>query len=281
MGTLLADTQRLLELLGHNEWPMGVYYADEKPEGGFGPKPGEIFTREREAEGRIDWQNAFGDTFACVMGKVLLARSKRTASWISHEECGCMGGGFYTGMYGPYLETNVLYVTTGIPGMPSDGERYLPSPECMRAFMDDTAPPLAPKKYCIFKALEKFAPDEEPLVVVFFARPEVLTGLHSLAGYAAGHHNAVVAPFSAGCGAMVAWPLAYQQRGEERAVLGGFDPSARKFFKTDELTFSITLPLYRRMLDVMEESALPRETWQKDLKKVKKSMRTWGEGASE
>lgn len=55
------------------------------------------------------------------------------------------GGGYYSGMYAPYLETNVLYVSTGIPGTPFEGEHYLPSPESMRAFMDDVAPPPAPK----------------------------------------------------------------------------------------------------------------------------------------
>lgn len=278
MENIMKGTERLLDLLGHNEWPIGVYYSNERPENGFGPKPGEIFTREKELAGEIDWDNAFNKTFACVMGKVWLARNKRTAAWLSHEECGCLGGGYYAGLYRPYLETNILYVSTGIPGTHIEGEHFLPTTESMKTFMEDTLPPPAPAKYCVFKALEKFEPKEEPLVVVFFARPEVIVGLHSLAGYAAANHLAVTAPFSAGCGALVAWPLAYLQRGEEYAVLGGFDPTVRKFFKTDELSFSVPLSLYRKMLDAMEESALTRETWQKDLIKVKKSMRAWGEG---
>jgi len=120
---------------------------------------------------------------------------------------------------------------------------------------------------------------ETPLVVTFFARPEVLNALHSLACFAAGNHLAVVSPFSAACGSIIAWPLVYQQRGEERAVFGGFDLSARKFLKTDEMIFSAPLPLYRKMLDAMESSALTRHTWEGVRKKVGRSMRAWGEDA--
>ena len=106
---------------------------------------------------------------------------------------------------------------------------------------------------------------------------EALTGLVSLATYAAGHHHAVVSPFGAGCTNIIAWPLVYAARGRECAVLGGFDPSARKFMKPDELTFAVPLGLYRKMLERMEESALTRRTWQGVLKKVRRSRKTWRE----
>ncbi|MCL1915486.1 MAG: DUF169 domain-containing protein [Desulfovibrionaceae bacterium] len=276
MRKVMEKTARLLELLGHEEIPFGVYYSAVKPEGGFGPKPGEVFSREREEAGQIDWGKAFGN-FSCTVGNLWLARKKRRAAWISHQECGCMGGGFYAGLYRPYLETNVFYVSTGIPGTPMEGEHYLPSPESMRVFMQDSTPPAASGKYCVLKPLDQFAAGESPLVAAFFARPEVLSGLYALACYAAGHHLAVVSPFSAACGSIIAWPLAYQARGEERAVLGGFDLSARKFLKTDELIFSVPLSLYRKMLEAMESSALTRGTWAGVRKKARKSLRAWGE----
>jgi hypothetical protein len=277
MKTLTAQTQRLLELLNHDEMPFGIFYSDDKPDG-YGPKAGEIFTREREAAGQIDWQNAFGNNFSCIFGNIWLARKKKKAAWISHEECGCMGGGYFSGIYRPYLDTNVKYVSTGIPGTFIEGEHYMPSPESMQAFMDACALPSITKKYCVFKPLELFSGEEQALVVAFFARPEVLVGLHSLAAYTVGNHNAVIAPFGAGCTNIVAWPLVYELRGIECAVLGGFDPSARKFMKTDELTFAVPLRLYHKMLDRMETSALTRHTWEGDRKKVMKSRHAWGEG---
>jgi uncharacterized protein (DUF169 family) len=275
MLNITEKTQRLLELLGHDEAPLGVYYTSTRPDG-FGPKPGEIFSREREIANEIDWQKAFGN-FSCLTGNIWLARKKRKAAWISHEECGCMGGGFYSGIYRPYLEMNVLYVSTGVPGTPIEGEHYLPSPESMRAFMEDAAPPAPLGKYCVIKPLEQFTDEAQPLVVAFFARPEVLTGLYTLTSYAVGDHNAVMSPFGAACTNIIAWPLIYQQRGQECAVLGGFDISARKFMNPDELSFAMPLPLYRKLLEVMEESALTRHTWEGVRKKVLKSRRTWGE----
>jgi uncharacterized protein (DUF169 family) len=273
MRSLQTKTQRLLELLGLEESPFGVCYADIKPDG-YGPKQNEIFSRERETAGEIDWYKAFGN-FTCFIGSLWLARKKKKAAWISREECGCMGGGFYSGIYRPYLEMNVLFVSTGVPGTPIEGEHFMPSPESMRAFMEDVAPPAPLGKYCVIKPLEQFADEEPPLVVVFFARPEVLTGLYVLTSYATGDCNAVTAPFGSACSNIVAWPLVYRQRGKECAVLGGFDPSARKYLKTDELTFSVPLTLYRKMLDVMETSALVRDTWADVRKKVIKSNHTW------
>jgi len=277
MDSITAKTTRLLELLGHDEAPLGVHYSDIKPEDGFGPQPGEIFSRERESSGQIDWGKAFGN-FSCIVRNIWLARRKRKAAWLSHEECGCMGGGFYAGLYNPYLEMNIHYVSTGVPGTPIEGEHFLPSPESMRAFMEDITPPAATGKYCIIKPLEQFEADESPLVITFFARPEVLNGLHALACFATGNHLAVVSPFSAACGAIIAWPLVYRQRGEERAVLGGFDITARKFMKPDELTFSVPLPMYARMLEAMENSALTRHTWKDVSKRVRKSRSAWNEG---
>jgi hypothetical protein len=279
MDSVKEKTRRLLDLLGHDEDPFGVHYADVKPQG-FGPKAGEIYSRERELAGTIDWGKAFGN-FSCLAGHIWLARKKKKAAWISREECGCMGGGFYSGIYRPYLEMNVLYVSTGVPGTPVEGEHYMPSPESMRAFMEDTAPPAATGTYCIIKPLDQFAGDDPPLVVTFFVRPEALNGLVSLVFYATGDHRAVVSPFSAVCGSIIAWPLVYQQRNEERAVLGGFDISARKFLKTDEMIFSVPLALYRKMLAVMEDSALARGKWGGEArKKVLKSRRAWGEIAA-
>jgi hypothetical protein len=59
--------------------------------------------------------------------------------------------------------------------------------------------------------------------------------------------------------------------------VGGWDPSARKFFKTDELSFTVPLDMFQQMLDRFEESFLTTETWQTVQKKIERSRRTWGE----
>lgn len=65
----------------------------------------------------------------------------------------------------------------------------------------------------------------------------------------------------------------------EKAVLGGFDPSARKFMKTDELTFTVPLSLYKKMLKALPESMFNvGQNWAVVRKKVNLSAKAYGEG---
>lgn len=277
MNPILEGTKTFLEYLGLNEEPMGVYYADSKPENAYGPKPGVPISRELEERGEIDMQEVM-KTFSCVMGNVWLARKKGGAAYISAEEYGCPGGVYYCSMIKPHLRFIEHYVSTGFEGTPVEGERYMPNPDAMREFMLRVNPREAPGKYCIFKPLSAFAEGEQPEFIIFFARPEVLTGLFTQAVFATGDMDCVVSPFGAGCTNMLGWPLYYQQKGHEKAVLGGFDPSARKFMKTDELTFTVSLSLYEKMLAALPESMFTHETdWKTVRKKVERSAKAWGE----
>jgi uncharacterized protein (DUF169 family) len=273
------DTRRFLEHLGLGEEPFGVYYADVLPENAVGPKPGVPISRELEDRGELDMQEAF-KTFSCVMANIRLARKKRSAAFISKEEYGCFGGAYYCSMMKPHLRFIEYYVTTGFSGTPVHGERYLPTPEAMRGFLARVDPRKAPGKYCIFKPLSTFTDGEEPEFIVFFARPEVLSGLFTHTVFTTGDMDCVASPFGAGCTNMVSWPLFYQAQGVEKAVIGGFDPSVRKFMKGDELTFTVPWSLYQRMLKALPESMFNVDgAWKDVRKKVTRSAKAWGEEA--
>lgn len=277
MQSILDDTAIFLKHLGLNEEPFGVRYADVKPEKAYGPKTGTPISRELEEQGELDMGEVF-KTFSCVMGNIWLARKKRGAAFISTEEYGCLGGVYYCSMLKPHLHFIEHYVTTGYDGTPVHGERYLPSPESMNDFLVGIDPRKAPAKYCIFKPLSQFINGEEPEFVIFFARPEVLTGLFIQATFTSGDANIVVSPFGSGCGNIIAWPLYYKERGEDKAVLGGMDPSARKFMKTDELTFTVSLSFYEKMLAALPESMFNVDgDWPGVRKKVARSAKAWGE----
>lgn len=274
---VMESTKKFLEYLGLDEEPVGVYYSDNKPENAFGPNPGPPISRELEEQGQIDMQGVF-QSFSCVMGNIWLARRKQGVAFISAEEYGCPGGVYYCAMIKPNIRFIEHYVTTGFEGTPIHGERYLPSPEAMRKFLTKVEPRDAPGKYCLFKPLSLFTEDEQPEFVIFFARPEVLTGLVTHTSFTTGDMDCVVSPFGAGCTNMVAWPLYYQELGEEKAVLGGFDPSARKYMKTDELTFTVPWSLYEKLLQTLPESIFSVDgAWPTVRKKVNRSAKTWGE----
>lgn len=277
MRSILDGTTTFMNHLGLSEEPFGVHYADAKPDNAFGPKTGTPISRELEDKGELDMQEVM-KTFSCVMGNIWLARKKGGAAFISAEEYGCPGGVYYCSMIKPHLRFIEHYVSTGFEGTPLHGERYMRDPESMRKFMLEVNPREASGKYCIFKPLSQFADDEQPEFVIFFARPEVLSGLFTQAVFTTGDMECVVSPFGAGCTNMLSWPLYYKERGEEKAVIGGFDPSARKFMKTDELTFTVSLDFYNKMLAALPESMFTHETdWKTVRKKVARSAKVWGE----
>nr|WP_320114699.1 DUF169 domain-containing protein [uncultured Desulfuromonas sp.] len=275
--TILDDTQTFLDHLGLTEEPFGVYYADVKPENSSGPKPGPPLSRELEEQGKVDMQEVF-KCFSCILGNIWKARKKHTAAYISAEEYGCPGGIFYSAVEKPNVRFIEHYVTTGFDGTPLHGERYLPSPDAMRKFLAEVDPREAPAKYCIFKPLSTFTEEEEPEFIIFFARPEVLTGLFTHTMFTTGDVNCVESPFGAACTNIISWPLHYKEQGLEKAVLGGFDPSARKYMKPDELTFTVSFSLYQKMLAALPESMFNVDgEWSTVRKKVRRSAQAWGE----
>ena len=272
----LEKLEGFLEILGLEEEPMALFYTDAPPETAFSPKSTELPTREKEKENRIDWQGVFGE-FSCVMGHIWRARKKKGIACFSADRFGCAGGAFWLGFNKPQAETIIHYVSTGIPGM-GEGERYCDSPDALRRMFERVDPRPAPKKYCVVKPIRLFEENEEPELVLFFSRPEILCGLHQLATFVTNDAEVVASPWSAACGGIAAWPLHYLQKGRLKAVIGGWDPSARQFFRGDELSFTVPFSMFTDMLNRYEESFLKQETWQTVLKKIDQSKKAWSKG---
>jgi uncharacterized protein (DUF169 family) len=272
---LLENLPQFLDCMGLTEDPMGIFYTDEKPEAGFSPKPNDLPTREKEMKNEIDWQKVFGQ-FSCVIGNIWRARKKKTAAYFSADQFGCPGGAFWLGFNKPQTETIINYVSTGIPNW-TDGEYYCDSPDNLRRIFEYVDPRPAPKTYCVIKPITQFTEEEMPELVVFFTRPETLSGLHQLAAFVTNDPEVVTSPWSAACGGLAIWPLHYAAKGMNKAVIGGWDPSARKFFKTDELSFSVPLEMFLDMLSRFEGSFLKTKTWNTVQKKIARSQKAWGE----
>jgi len=272
---ILKMLPEFLAVLGLEEQPMGIFYTDEEPDQGFSPKSNELPTREKEMNNEIDWQKVFGQ-FSCVIGHIWRARKKGATAYFSAERFGCPGGAFWLGFNTPQTETIINYVSTGIPNW-TEGELYCDSPNELRRIFEYVDPRPAPRKFCVVKPISRFAEDEEPELAVFFARPESVTGLHQLAAFVTNDPEVVASPWGAGCGSIVVWPLHYLSRGMNKAVIGGWDPSARKFFKTDELSFTVPFPIFKDMLHRYGESFLTTKTWTTVQKKIARSKKAWGE----
>ena len=264
-----------LNILGIIEEPMGMFFTNTKPENGYSPKPMDLPTREKEKNNEINWQKIFGQ-FSCVIGKIWLARKKKTSAYFSSTQFGCPGGAFWLGFNKPQTETIIHYVSSGIPDR-MEGEYYCDSPDHLRQIFEYVDPVPAAKKYCVFKPVSQFSEKEIPVLVSFFTRPESLTGLHQLAAFVTNDPEVVASPWSAACGSLAVWPLHYLEKGQNRAVVGGWDPSARKFFKTDELSFTVPFNMFTQMIDRYKDSFLKTKTWENVHKKINKSKKAWNE----
>lgn len=274
-----SDLGKFLEVLGLTEEPVGIFYTDKKPAEGFSPKPMDLPTREKEIKNEINWQAIFSN-FSCVLGNIWLARKKKKAAYFSAEQFGCPGCAFWLGFMKPQSETITHYVSTGIPGK-MEGEFYCDSPDEFRRIMNCIDPVPAPARYCVAKPLSLFTGDEKPDIVAFFARPESLCGLHQLATFVTNDYEAVASPWGAACTNLVTWPYKYLAAGKNKAVLGGWDPSARKFFKTDELSFTVPYNMFEQMLNRYAESFLVTGTWTTVRKKIERSNQAWGRKTEE
>lgn len=262
-----------LERLGIDDPPMGIYFTDTQPEDGLTPDPMPTPTREREEKNEIDWPGVF-QNFTCVMGVIWRARRKGTRAWFSAEHFGCPGAAFWLGFLKPQTETIIHYVSSGIPGH-MEGELYCETPDALRATFDAMDPPEAPGKFCVVEPLDQIPEAIDPNLVAFFARPEVMAGLHQLAYFVTNDPEVTASPWGAACTNLITWPRRYQLDGRPRAVVGGWDVSGRKFFRPDELSLSLPYSLFERMLNRWEESFLPKGQWDIVRKKIDKSRRVW------
>ena len=196
----------------------------------------------------------------CVIANLVEVRNG-TPLRLEADTVECSGGKRYLG-FSHMLRANFeFFLSYGIPGE-LEGERYKKSPELVRRMMKQSADFTAPRKFIIFKRFDLVNQTENPEVVIFFAPPDVLSGLFTLSSYDEAD-SGVIAPFSAGCGSIVLYPYLENAAKKPRCVLGMFDPSARPYVPEDVLSFSVPMTKFVRMVGNMEESFLITPTWDK------------------
>ena len=128
----------------------------------------------------------------------------------------------------------------------------------------------APKKFIVFKRWDRLEDKDDPDVVVFFAQPDVLSGLFTLACFDTADESGVIAPFGAGCGSIVLYPYLEKDKPDPRGVIGMFDPSARPNVPAGTLTFAVPMTKFVRMVENAEESFLTTPTWDVVLKRIRR-----------
>lgn len=231
------------------ELPLAFFYTNIKPEGLVEPPP--------------HWRCMICD----------LARARKGAPLAFHKESfGCSGGCRYSGFTTELRDNFRYFLSTGIPGE-MEGERYKKSPELVDEVMALQTMTPAPSEYIVFKHWDQVELKEEPIAVIFFAPPDVLSGLFTLANFAQSDPNGVFVPFSAGCASIIEYPRKENESDNPRAVLGMMDVSARPCVSEGLLTFSVPMKKFVSMVGDMDESFLTTNAWVRVRKRIEKNSR--------
>lgn len=196
----------------------------------------------------------------CMIAELGAVRNGRAVAF-SADSIHCGGGKTYSGFSTHLRDEFEYFLSCGIPGK-LEGERYKKSPELVREHLKSQQPFAAPAKYLVFKRLDQLAASDQPLAVVFFATPDLLAGLFTLANFGAPDPNGVIAPFCSGCSSIIFYPMHEGKSATPRATLGMFDVSARPHLPATMLTFAVPWAKFVTMTVNMPESFLITESWE-------------------
>lgn len=220
------------------ELPIVFYYTDQAAAAGTVPPP---------------------SGHQCIIGTLAKVRKGETLCFEAGS-LGCAGGKRFAGFQTELSPTFAYFLSCGIPGK-LEGERYKKTPELVKEWIKSSPEFKAPAKYLVFKRFDKLEAEDSPEAVVFFAPPDVLSGLFTLANFEEAEASGVFCPFSAGCGTIIRYPYLENRSARPMGVLGMFDVSARPFVPKDTMTFAAPMAKFLRMAANMDESFLITGAW--------------------
>jgi hypothetical protein len=221
---------------GNYELPIGIWYSDE-------PIVEPVKTR------------------GCFIKDIKPAREGQIIS-LNIDCISCPGGKVYTGF---------MQVPPFLPGFVSDKERYKDTPSMVTEFLTDLNIPNKSGKYINFASIENIDNFEGLEGVIFFATPDVMTGLVSWTLLDTNKPDAVSVPFASGCSAVIAQTIVENRDGGHRAFLGLFDPSVRPQIESNILSLAIPMSRFKEMYYTFAKSCLQgTRAWVKVKERIEK-----------
>ena len=180
---------------------------------------------------------------------------------LSGDVIGCGGGKLYTGF---------SEMPERVPGFVSLKEKYKKTPEMVVDYIQGLEIHRAEKPYLNFIRIDKAQSFEGTEGVMFYATPDMLSGLCGWAFYDTNESDAVVSLFGSGCSTVVSMTVVENKRQGHRCFLGLFDPSVRPWVGKNELSFTIPFSRFVSMMDSMKDCFLfDSHAWEKIKNRMK------------
>ena len=200
----------------------------------------------------------------CFIGSLKTARQGTSISMqANHLLCG--GGKLYCGFVEP---------RPTLPDFVSDKERYKKSEALVSDYMKPFRGAEKAGQWINFARVDAIGSFDGKEGIIFFATPDILSGLVTWCLYDTNAPDAVSVPFGSGCSVLTAQVMYENKTGGKRTFLGMFDPSARPGVEENILTYSIPIGRFREMCVTLKDSCVGHGT--KDWLKIKERINHGG-----
>ena len=190
----------------------------------------------------------------CFFKGLQAARDGQPVS-LSVDVIGCGGGKLYTG----YTD-----MPERVPRFVSLKEKYKKTPEMVVDYVQRLGMKRTEKPYLNFIRIDKAESFEGTEGVLFYATPDMLSGLCGWAFFDNNAPDAVVSQFGSGCSTVVSMTVVENEKKGSRCFIGLFDPSVRPWVGKNELSFTIPYSRFVTMMETMKDCFLfDSHAWEK------------------
>lgn len=166
---------------------------------------------------------------------------------LNAEVIGCGGGKFYTAF---------TEMPEHVPSFVSLKEKYKKTPEMVLEFEEKLGIVLTDKKYLNFARIDTIETFEMVEGLLFFATPDILSGLTTWTYFDNNSDDAVTSFFGSGCSVLVTNTINENKRNGRRTFIGLFDPSVRPHIEENILGFAVPISRFQEMYHTMRKSCL-------------------------
>lgn len=240
MRNLKSVSQVFREKLNMNISPVGVLLTDTIPEDSLHFK--------KKGKG-------------CV-ATMIYNSAKGTVFAFDKDTTGLPCSAFYLG-YTDWIFDGIEKFLSNECVWGREPERFIKNPEMAKEFVESYVPESHRKGAIVFKPLELFTEEEQPELVIFFVNADQISALQYLIGFKAPREERIVSRFASACMSVFTVPMEYAQKGEKKAVWGFHDISVRSKLPQDITSMTFTRPLFEEICEILDESFLHTEHWEK------------------